>query len=107
MSTTRHVFMTKARPGKMDAYVAMHDRIYPEVCKGLRASGISSLEILRKEETLVMVGDQSLVTLSLDSYKLQHNNDRLSRRTETSIWQKLRVQSQSIVRIQDVRSGKI
>jgi len=50
MSKVRRVFLTKAREGMMDAYISMHDNIYPEVCAGLRKSGISSLEIFQSDD---------------------------------------------------------
>ena len=76
----RHVFMTKIRPGKMDAYVSMHDRIYPEVCEGLRASGVSSLEIFREKDTLVMVHISLSLSLSLLNNRLPNADYRDGRR---------------------------
>jgi L-rhamnose mutarotase len=53
---SRHVFITTARPGKLEEYIYWHDNIFPEVCAGLRAAGITSLTINNQPgtDTLVM-----------------------------------------------------
>jgi L-rhamnose mutarotase len=52
----RHTFITQARPGKLKEYIHWHDNIFPEVCAGLRAAGITQLTIYNHEgtDTLVM-----------------------------------------------------
>jgi len=51
----RHCFFTTARDGKLKEYIHWHDNIFPEVCAGLRAAGITSLTIYNQPGTNVLV----------------------------------------------------
>ena len=38
----RYAFTTTVKDGKMEEYLHYHDHIWPEVCRGLRAAGVTS-----------------------------------------------------------------
>jgi len=52
-SSCRHCFVTSLpSEAKLASYLHHHDNIYPEVCTGLRAAGITQLTIFRVPDTL-------------------------------------------------------
>ena len=47
----RYAFTTTVKDGKMEEYLHYHDHIWPEVCRGLRAAGVTQLTIFRAPQT--------------------------------------------------------
>ena len=47
----RYAFTTTVKDGKMEEYLHYHDHIWPEVCRGLRAAGVTQLTIFRAPNT--------------------------------------------------------
>lgn len=50
----RYAFTTTVEAGKMDEYLHYHDHIWPEVCRGLRAAGVTQLTIFRAPDTATL-----------------------------------------------------
>mgnify|MGYP001981807115 FL=1 len=50
----RYAFTTTVKDGKMEEYLHYHDHIWPEVCRGLRAAGVTQLTIFRAPQTATL-----------------------------------------------------
>ena len=54
LAAMRYAFTTTIKDGKMDEYLHYHDHIWPEVCRGLRAAGVTQLTIFRAPQTATL-----------------------------------------------------
>ena len=50
----RYAFTAAVRAAKMEEYLHYHDHIWPEVCRGLRAAGVTQLTIFRAPQTTTL-----------------------------------------------------
>ena len=56
----RHAFKMKLKPGNVAEYKKLHDEIWPELSRELRAAGVSDYSIFLDEETLTLFAVQKL-----------------------------------------------
>jgi L-rhamnose mutarotase len=76
--TQRSAFVLQIRPGKVEAYVEAHRRVWPELLEALRAAGIRNYSIFRS-------GNQAFGYFEADD--LQRAGAYLAAQEVSSRWQ--------------------